>query len=314
MTSKAEANPKVTWDQMFTDFTIVLQSGNRVKVHKYVLAKNSEVFENMLNKDMEETKNNEMSLEHFNDETVVSFIEYLYAGCLQDQGMIRQIRAGVGPDEYIYRRSFAREKLTIDLLRIGHMYYVEDLKMDCTEYLKKNICDDNVIDVWLGADTLENEGLVSTAIQHLVDRPKEKTLRDVPGFNKAFQSKDKHLQDLLVALSDKNSFMKEAIINLKKENDQLKAKAKQLEELGIIQITVEGEPGRPEWTEEFYVRTTDLVLTVIEKVGNKRGKPCVGQWKLYTNETNTYLDDNKTFEQNRVITNSVLCAYLCVVN
>ena len=309
MTSKAEPSPKVTWDQRFADFTIVLQSGNRVKVHKWVLAKNSEVFDNVLTTDMEETKKNKLSLEHFNDETVISFIEYLYADCIKDPDLIGKIRAGVGPDEYIYKRSFACEKLTFDLLRIGHMYQVEELKTDCTDYLKKNIRDDNVIDVLQGADTLENEGLASMAIQHLADRPKGKTLRDVPGFNKALQSNGKPLRDLLLFLSDKNSEMKEEILNLKEENDQLKANVKLLEEPGIIKVTVEKYSGKGTgWTEEFYARKTDLVSTVIEKVRNKRGEPAghSGQrWMLSTTPmVYGLLEDNKTFEQNSV-TNSV---------
>merc|ERR1719450_2071087 len=33
----------------------------------------------MLDKDMEETKNNKVELKHFEDETVIKFVQYLYA-------------------------------------------------------------------------------------------------------------------------------------------------------------------------------------------------------------------------------------------
>merc|ERR1712029_426293 len=115
----------------------------------------------MLTQELEETKNNEMNLGHFDQGTVVSFCEYLYAGLINDPKTIQQIRARVGPNEYIYKRCFDREKLTMDLLRMADMYQVKDLKADCTEYLKRNITDQNVIDVWLGAETLEDEILLS---------------------------------------------------------------------------------------------------------------------------------------------------------
>ena len=86
------------------------------------------------------------------------FLQYLYAPPL--------------PSEYKYRRFFKEEDLTLDLLKIGHFYQVEDLEVDCTEYLKENICDEIVMDVWMEAERSCNAGLCAKAIQHLVDRPK----------------------------------------------------------------------------------------------------------------------------------------------
>ena len=148
MASSTESSSEfqVTWSQKFTDFTIRLQSGRRVKAHKHVLAENSEVFEVMLTQELEEAKNNEMSLEHFEDEAVIHFLEYLYAGVIKTPQILKEIRAGIGPNEYIYKRSFEREKLSIELLKMAHMYDVKDLEMDCEEYLKKNVCDVNYCD------------------------------------------------------------------------------------------------------------------------------------------------------------------------
>merc|ERR1712029_468464 len=203
----------------------------------------------MMTEEYEETKNNEMSLEHFKDGTVCRFIEYLYADRLRDPEILGYVRAGMGPHQYIYQRSFAPEKLTIDLLEIAHMYQVEDLKRDCSEYLLKNISDDNVMEVWLGAHTLENESLASTAIKHLAERPKGKSLKDVPGFVQSFQSNNKSLYCLLDVLTDENANVKEEILKLKEKNNQLKAKVKLLEESRIIKVTVEREnlPGYLEW-------------------------------------------------------------------
>ena len=77
--SASVAKREVTWSQKLTDFTIILEEGGRIRVHKHVLAENSEAFEAMLTQEYEETKNNEMVLEHFDRDTFFSFVDYLYA-------------------------------------------------------------------------------------------------------------------------------------------------------------------------------------------------------------------------------------------
>merc|ERR1712029_322656 len=265
----------------------------------------------MMTQEYEETKNNEMSLEHFKDGTVCRFIEYLYADRLRDPEILGYVRAGMGPHQYIYQRSFAPEKLTIDLLEIAHMYQVEDLKRDCSEYLLKNISDDNVMEVWLGAHTLENESLASTAIKHLAERPEGKSLKDVPRLVEAFQSNDNIVYRLLDFLTDKNSSVKEEIFNLKEENKQLKAKVKLFEESGIIKINVERRPwGATEWTEEFYVRSSDMVSTIIEKLKSRRANihPSF-KWGLAKFNEGDFLDSKKSFQSNGISTNCLLTAW-----
>jgi len=143
--SASVAKRKVSWSQKLTDFSIILEEGEKIRVHKHVLALNSEEFEAMLTQELEETKNNEMVLKHFDEGSVVRFLECLYAGVVNNHKTIEELKAGVGPDRYIYKRSFEREKFTMDLLRMADMYHVEDLKSDCAEYLRRNITDENVI-------------------------------------------------------------------------------------------------------------------------------------------------------------------------
>merc|ERR1712029_567853 len=59
------------------------------------------------------------------------------------------------------------------------------------------------MEVWMEAERCENKILCETSIKHLVERPKEKPMRDVPGYVEAFKSGDKPLVDLMAALSDK---------------------------------------------------------------------------------------------------------------
>jgi len=214
----ADADPTkilATWSQKRTDFTIAMKSGEKVKVHQHILAENSEVFETMLDQEFVETKKKEMSIEQFDTATVVSFLEYLYAGSIDDPKTLERIKAGSGPGTYIYKRSFDQGKLTLDLLRMAHMYQVEDLKLDCYEHLEKTVCDDNAVELLKVAHTFENKRLSSVAISHLVDGPQAKPLREIPGFKEAFQSHGEAMQALMEAFAEKTS-------TLKRENADLK--------------------------------------------------------------------------------------------
>jgi len=177
---------KATWSQNFTDFAIVVESGEELKCHKHVLASNSEFFRTLLNTDLEETKTFQVKIEHSNEETLLSFLEYLYSEPLHSAKGLEQIKKKLDPNKYIFKRSFEEKKLTPELLCMAHMYRVKDLWMDCTGHLKASVCDNNVIDIWMAAEMCENQELSKVAFDHLVERPRGKTFEDVPGFNKAF--------------------------------------------------------------------------------------------------------------------------------
>lgn len=214
MTSKSGAmsQPEITWSQKHTDFTIVLKSGEELSVHKHVLADNSLVFEAMLSQDMEEAKNNKCTIESFEDVTVVDFLQYLYSDCLKNKDIIDLIRAALGPDKHIFKRTdFEKDKFTSELFSMANYYQVEDQMLDCTKYLKEHITDDNVMGIWMEAEKSSNHVLCEAALDHLVERPKDKTLEDVPGFSEAFASHDKPLKDLLNRFSLKITTMEDAL-------------------------------------------------------------------------------------------------------
>jgi len=301
MDSSEKCGVRVNWNQKFTDFAIVLKSGQKLGVHQFILANNSEVFEAMLTKDMEETSRKEMSLEHFEDEAVIRFLEYLYAGKINDPKIIQDIRAGIGTNEYIYKRNFDCKKLSIDLLEMAHMYEVKDLEMDCVEYLKKNICDNNVMEVWMGAESLELKGLVSEALNYLLDRPQGKTLKDVPGFTEALQMCEKPIQNLIEILSCQNSILK---ASLKEE----------LKKPRSFNVTVIRKPPYPSvtdkgWTAEFCVLPTDKIGKLIQYVEGIGHSPPVGKWGLsrapYIRNA-IYLNRDTTFRQNDISSDTTL--------
>ena len=54
---------KATWSQKFTDFVITLGSGQELNCHKFVLAENSSVFDEMLSGQFREAKTNSMKID-----------------------------------------------------------------------------------------------------------------------------------------------------------------------------------------------------------------------------------------------------------
>jgi len=54
------------------------------------------------------------------------------------------------------------------------IYEVEDLQMDCTEYLGGNLIDNNVVLVWLAAEKMDNQDLGNKALSYLVHPRKGK--------------------------------------------------------------------------------------------------------------------------------------------
>jgi len=299
--------PKITWSQKFTDFGLILESGEEIKCHKFVLAQNSEVFEAMLTSDMKESKTSQAKVSQFSKETVISFLEYLYTETVTDAKTVALIRNSLNANKYIYKRPFDEEKLNLELLSMAHMYQVKDLEMDCAQHLKETISDDNVMDIWMEAEKCKH--LCARAIDHLVERPRGKTLQEVSGFNNAFQDHDKPLKDLLTKLTEKNSHCLEEIFKLKEEISILKKESK-------IKITIKAKGPNP-WNLVFYVNPDDIVSEVIAEAENiKQIPPQPG--KVYNlsktasnpTPTNMRLNRDWTFLQNGISTSQDTTLYI----
>merc|ERR1712029_405487 len=93
---------------------------------------------------------------------------------------------------------------------------------------KENINDNNIMEVWMEAERCEDKILCETAIKHLVERPKEKPMKDVPGFVEAFKSGDKPLVELMAALSDKILGIQNKQEEFEVENRELKVENREL--------------------------------------------------------------------------------------
>merc|ERR1712029_381826 len=117
-------------------------------------------------------------------------------------------------------------------------------------------------------------GLCSTAIEHLVERPNGKTLKDVPGFTDAFANDDKPILDLLAVFAEKNYHLKEELYRMKKDT------------IPTFKVTLLRQG---EWKEEFFVKKTALVSTILKKVEDNRGVgPHQGHWALRIGYSSCY--------------------------
>ena len=84
----------VTWSQEYTDFAVVACSHSgeeEFKCHKHILAENSPILKEMLRKDYSGTKTNQMRIENFQEETVISFLNYIYAPIRDAEAVMERI-------------------------------------------------------------------------------------------------------------------------------------------------------------------------------------------------------------------------------
>ena len=66
-----------TWDTRWSDFSVVVATGEELRCHKVLLAKCSPFFDAMLSSNLEETKNSKMEAKEFSLETVRTFLEFV---------------------------------------------------------------------------------------------------------------------------------------------------------------------------------------------------------------------------------------------
>jgi len=288
------AKPKATWSQRYTDFVVVLKSGEELGVHKLILAENSPVFEAMLDQDMMESRKNLVRIDNFGEATVISFLEYIYSKPLLASG-----------DEET--TGFDATKFNVDLLSMAHFYQVDSLVRECSEHLKGNICDDNVMDVWMEAERCGSKILRTAAIEHLIDRPEGLTLEEVPGFKGAFQAYDTPLKDLIDTLIEQNKSLKDEIHQLNPTKD-LDGVAQRK---GMIRITLRTTKANPVYC-EHYVSAKEKISTFLTQLEYPGMKPdgfdgkylCLTKDKLFNMDYK--LDRNRTFKQSGISQNTTL--------
>jgi len=136
----------------------VIKVGEKAfKCHKLQLAKSSEFFNNMFMHECQENRNNEMTIEDFDEDTVANFIAFLYEGKLYDKeihgnGVLVILGGWIEMDRY-----------SPSLMVMADKYQVSELKAKCTFNLLHNLTCDNIVEVWKAAELIQNQNLVSAA-------------------------------------------------------------------------------------------------------------------------------------------------------
>merc|ERR1712088_1195711 len=110
-------------------------------------------------------------LSFFGAVSTESFLDYIYA----EEFLVQ--------DKDVYKRSFDKKRLTAELLRFCHMYDVKNLLEKCIEHLRKNVDDDNAVEVWAVAEAISHEDLKRVALKYL-GKKKDKLL-EVPGLEES---------------------------------------------------------------------------------------------------------------------------------
>ena len=174
----------------------VLNNGQELKCHKYMLAKASPFFCAMLRQNFVETSTNKMKVPEFDLETAKSFLDYIYGDV----------------DPWDEDDSFDFDRLTPELLRMSHMYRVTKLQEHCVDHLGYNIEDSNAVDIWKVAEKIGNEKLKRAALDHFGWKGTE--LLDVPGFKESLQSPQAR-ESLVIHLA--KSFASHEVITVKVE-------------------------------------------------------------------------------------------------
>ena len=67
------------WNNEFSDFTLILDTGEKIRCHKVFLARASSVMKTMLTTDMVKARTNQMNLTGFDLESVTSFLQFIYS-------------------------------------------------------------------------------------------------------------------------------------------------------------------------------------------------------------------------------------------
>ena len=160
-----------TWNTKWADFSLITETGEELKCHKVVLAKESKFFEAMLLSDCKETKTNKMKVEDFSLKTVSTFLEYIYAGLKWDT--------------YFYRKQFDKAKITLELMRFCHTYKVDGLAGECSYQLRKNIDEYNVVSIWMEAEKFEAKKLKNSALLYIAKLGRD--IATLPGIEEAYR-------------------------------------------------------------------------------------------------------------------------------
>lgn len=141
-------------DGLFTDFSITCSDGKEFKVHRNYLADASKFFLTMFTTDMEEKQKGVVVFEDIDSETLQVVLKYIYKDGINSDEL--------GDIEKASKVLYAAEKLDIP-----------GLKSNCCDVLEKQLCDENVIEIFLAADMYNVKDLEEICLKRIIDNYSE---------------------------------------------------------------------------------------------------------------------------------------------
>ena len=145
MADRNNTDPATPWDDFLSDFTLILDSGESLRCHKWQLAKSSPFLKAKIQLAMEGPKADEMRITGHGLETVTSVLRYVYA----DEGSFLPSHGGHDLKEHdpettvAYRREYAidglgEENLSPQVMRLANKWEIKALVEMCEDHLKEN--------------------------------------------------------------------------------------------------------------------------------------------------------------------------------
>lgn len=130
---------------LFTDFAIVTKDQKVFKVHKAVIAIQSDVFAKMLEVDMSESKSGQMTIPDFDSVVVDQFVGYLYTGEIPDETHAMELFSLATIYDVPKLRSLCEriilnnitEANAREIFSLGHLYSSAEIKQKVFETVKK---------------------------------------------------------------------------------------------------------------------------------------------------------------------------------
>ena len=159
-----------TWNTKWADFSLITETGEELKCHRVMLAKESKLFEAMLPSDCKEAKTS-MQVRDFSLKTIFTFLEYIYADLKWDS--------------VFYRKQFDKAKITIELMRFCHTYKVEGLLGECSNHFCHTIEKDNVVSLWIVAENCKAKSLKDEALDYMSNLGQD--IATLPGIDEAYK-------------------------------------------------------------------------------------------------------------------------------
>ena len=145
-----------------SDVTILLDNGEKLPAHKYVLAKKSSVFDAMFKHEMLENKNKEVRITDIPAQAIESMLHYIYTG-------------------FAIYYFYAELSIELEVLKAADKYAVSDLKKICEERIGEKLTIDNCVKILEVADQCNAEVLKDKAIEYVMSNAT--TLVEKPQFS-----------------------------------------------------------------------------------------------------------------------------------